>query len=370
MKIMFIVRDLSIGGINSVTSMLASELISNDHEVKILTLKKSENEGGYYENCNIHHTMLLKTAGGILARIINKAVPFFGSKLLRKYLTDKIIQHLSKETYDAVFLCGFGVYINFQSEKIQKSIIVSHNIKSLLIHKKSRLLIKKNICLLREISDKNRIYAVSQAIRKDWVERIGSNPDNIKILYNPINEKKIKDLCSDVNPINSSNYYVYCGRLASEKNIIWIIQNYINTGIKKPLIIVGNGNEEKKIKSYIRTKKLEKQVFMAGLQKNPYPILKNAKAVILNSDFEGLPTIALESQILGVNLIIGECGGAAYDVVKPNYHSYIFKKDDAAKYKENILLCETGNYPTFEFDKKKFSLKETTKNYVDAASQI
>ncbi|ELV2771259.1 glycosyltransferase, partial [Enterobacter cloacae] len=73
------------------------------------------------------------------------------------------------------------------------------------------------------------------------------------------------------------------------------------------LIILGDGElYSKHLEDVIRLG-LESDVLFLGFQKNPYFFISNAKLLMLTSDSEGLPTVLIESLILGVPVISTDC---------------------------------------------------------------
>ena len=69
------------------------------------------------------------------------------------------------------------------------------------------------------------------------------------------------------------------------------------------LYIVGDGDMATVFKDYAKTLTSHNRIIFTGALKNPYPIMRGAIANILSSEFEGLPTVLIESQVLGVPMI-------------------------------------------------------------------
>ncbi|MDB4308286.1 glycosyltransferase [Gammaproteobacteria bacterium] len=84
-----------------------------------------------------------------------------------------------------------------------------------------------------------------------------------------------------------------------------------------------------------------------GFKKNPYPYIKQAKELVLTSDFEGLPTMILEAISLDVPVVTTDCPGGIRDIVDHNSPSLVplandrmlaATIDDVLKHPEKYLM--------------------------------
>ena len=112
--------------------------------------------------------------------------------------------------------------------------------------------------------------------------------DKIKVLFDPIIEiKKIKSEINKINNIKSyNNYCLAVGRFTKQKNFIFLCRAFKKVVAKYPnekLIIAGDGEDKKKINSYILKNKLEKNIMTIGYVRNIFPLMSGAKLFILSS---------------------------------------------------------------------------------------
>jgi glycosyltransferase involved in cell wall biosynthesis len=89
----------------------------------------------------------------------------------------------------------------------------------------------------------------------------------------------------------------------------------------------------------IKDRQLEDRVINLGFKQNPYKYIKNASLLVLSSDREGLPTIVIESLILGTPVVSTDCptgpseiltGDLAYWLVPVQNPSVLAAKIDKA----------------------------------------
>lgn len=169
-------------------------------------------------------------------------------------------------------------------------IMNSFNLKSFLF----------NICSKRF----KRIIWVSESSLNDYYFK-NNVIDKSVVQYNVINSDEI---------IKKSNLYeygkeydlIYIGRLAYPKNperLIEIMRLLKEKNENINMAIVGDGVDRPKIEELINKYKLNNNITLYGFQKNPYPILKNSKILIMTSIYEGTPMIALEAQALGKPIV-------------------------------------------------------------------
>ena len=79
----------------------------------------------------------------------------------------------------------------------------------------------------------------------------------------------------------------------------------MNSDLK--LVCLGDGELRDEIRELAKTLGIAHRVIFPGYLANPYPVVRKAKAFILSSDFETLPTVLLEALSLGVPCVSVNC---------------------------------------------------------------
>jgi len=77
-------------------------------------------------------------------------------------------------------------------------------------------------------------------------------------------------------------------------------------------------------------------VVLAGFQKNPYPIIKNAKLTVLSSEREGLPRVLVESLILKTPIVSTNCPSGPEEIMTGELSAYLTKLNNPADLAEKI----------------------------------
>lgn len=124
------------------------------------------------------------------------------------------------------------------------------------------------------------------------------------MVYNPIDVNKVRKLSNDksVNIINE-NYIVHVGRFSKQKRHDILIRAFSKIEGNYKLVLIGEGETQQDIQKLVNELNLNEKVIFKGWCKNPYPWIKNAKLLVLTSDTEGLPIVALESISLGTPIV-------------------------------------------------------------------
>ena len=83
------------------------------------------------------------------------------------------------------------------------------------------------------------------------------------------------------------------------------------------------------------------KVIFAGFHSNPYPLIKNADLLVLSSDFEGLPTVLLESLSLSTPAISSDCPSGPREILPSNN---LFPQDNIDKLAEFLSVPDYSIY--------------------------
>lgn len=149
------------------------------------------------------------------------------------------------------------------------------------------------------------------------------------ILYNIIDEQDVEKK-SNLYNINKEYDLIFLGRLEYPKNIFHLIDIVKLIREKKQnisLAVVGDGVDRIKAEELVKNYKLENNITFYGFQKNPYPILKKSKILVMTSVHEGMPMCTLEAQSLGKPIVSTMVGGLK-KIVIPGKNGFLSNNDE------------------------------------------
>ena len=193
----------------------------------------------------------------------------------------------------------------------------------------------------------DHIVTVSESAKADIMTILGVPENRITNTYQAVNipakyrDKPIEIVELEVRGtfgLNYKDYYLFWGSIEPKKNVGRIIEAYLASGVKAPLVIVGaqawKSEEELKLldDDHLRTMiridnetRVKRKIIQ--LSYAPFPLLvsliRGAKCTIFPSLYEGFGLPVLESMLLGTPVIssntasIPEVAGEAAILVDP-----------------------------------------------------
>lgn len=189
---------------------------------------------------------------------------------------------------------------------------------------------------LKRILNGKDVITVSDGIREDLLDVVGIKPRSIRTIYNGVNFNRILSMSELDVPVDRERYVVHVGRLSSEKRHDVLLEAFKQSGIDCMLYIVGAGSEKKNIEDHIKRLRLQDKVRMLGNLDNPYPVMKHAMLTILSSDYEGLPTVLVESFVLSTPVVSVDCNYGPAEILGEKYQNYLARQGDVGDLAEKI----------------------------------
>lgn len=212
------------------------------------------------------------------------------------------------------------------------------------------------------------ICTVSEEMRVQLKEIFPNLTNKQVTIYNPIDFETIEnkacergDLTLDEEKLLNSSYICSVGRLdEGQKDFSTLINAYanlkFNNKISEKLVLVGDGPDREKLENLVRELKLENDIIFLGKKSNPYIWMKNSKAFILSSKYEGLPTVLIEALILDVPSISSNCLTGPVEILENGKFGELFNIGNVKELEEKILLIlsKVEKIKTKEYIKEKF----------------
>jgi len=188
---------------------------------------------------------------------------------------------------------------------------ILHTALSKQFEKKIHSSPRKALEHLKEVYSKHPCSSVSEGARLDLIDTIGNIIPTVTI-FNPCNSEKIISESYEFFDfkklsIEPKQFIIHVGSFDIVKNHELLIRAFAKTDMRLPLVLVGKGKLEEKIKRLVNELGIEDKVKFAGFIKNPYPLIANASLMVLTSNFEGFGYVIAEGQILKVPVISTDC---------------------------------------------------------------
>lgn len=160
----------------------------------------------------------------------------------------------------------------------------------------------------------DRIVTISQAMLNEGKELFPWLEGRWRLIYNAKDEELLSQRSTE--PVNDSRindcYLLAIERLEeSQKDLTTLIraykilrEQYCHT---ERLYLLGKGRDEQLLHQLTEDLGLSDNVVFLGFSTNPYPWIAHAKAIAHSAKFEGLPTVMIESLIMGKFIVATDC---------------------------------------------------------------
>ena len=193
---------------------------------------------------------------------------------------------------------------------------------------------------------------------------------NSVVIFNPLNKFEIQKKSREKLKFNfykkSKIKLITVGRLVDQKDQLTLLKA-INLIKEKniQLLIIGNGEGEKKLIDYIVKKKLSSVVKIISYKTNPYKYIKKANIFILTSKFEGLPNVLLEALALKKYIISTNCPTGPREILLNGKGGDLVKIGDYKTLSNKILNYSIKNNKLQKKLNKKINLGYQNLNRFD-----
>lgn len=205
------------------------------------------------------------------------------------------------------------------------------------------------------------LIAVSEGIKED-LDKMGIGYNSCKVIYNPFDIEAIRKLGEDHTEKKiDGEYLLSASAFRPVKRHDILLEAY--SKLENPLPLKLLCNSDPKLEKMIDALGIRNKVEILGFTKNPYPVIKNAKLLILSSEREGLPTVLIESLILGTAVVSTDCHSGPSEILTADLSPYLAKINDPEELSHKIKLA-LEYYPEIE-DKytDKFNAEVVFKKY-------
>lgn len=127
-------------------------------------------------------------------------------------------------------------------------------------------------------------------------------------------DKRVKDKLDIMMP--QGNFIVCVARLEFMKRVDTVIDAFsILAGeVECQLVVIGDGEARSALESQVERLNLQDRVHFTGRLENPFPVLAQASAFVLASEFEGFSNSVLEAMFCDVPVITSYCSSDAREM--------------------------------------------------------
>lgn len=320
MRITFVIPSLSSGGAERVLILLAQAFINKAYQVNVVTLSTANND---------FYTLPVGTNRLALGILGNSANPL-----------NAIVNNLSRLSKLRKAICSTkpDVVISFVTETNILTIISLLQTGIPVIateHCDPNLMSYGRIWeKLRRFSYPyaTKIVSVSKGVDNgfDWL-----STTKRAIIYNPFLtiENNYNQIDLPIDADSDKKWMISMGRLTYQKGFDILLSAFAQVANNYPnwqLIILGKGEQRPELEKLVEHLSLTDQVILAGVIKNPFPILKKADLFVMASRFEGFPMSHGEAMACGCPIIATDCPSGPREIIRHDIDGILVPTEDVS----------------------------------------
>lgn len=374
-RVLIVRRRDGIGGIEKASETLAQSFAKFGHEAHLYTIKerkpKAIKNGVFYHYIDLEKTQRKNPIGlfvYILSRVFLRFIfpesLFIWQGAYCSQVFKNEVQKLEENygQFDLILVrCRGSIELiwNYKHNNLWYMLeSVNSGFKTSLGDIYNKILYK----------NKNVIY-VSNGIKKKLHNQL--DPSIFlreETIYNLVPFEDITEQSNETSshPIHTP-YIVHVARLAEVKNQSLLLNAYAlarKKGLTHTLVIIGGGENEQKIKKLAIELDISDFIDFLGPQKNPYPWMKGASALVLTSKSEGLGLVLIEALGLGTMCVSNDCPGGIREVLTGDLSNFIADYNDADDLANKILLAVTAPVEITDEMLNKFKDNVVIENFI------
>ena len=179
-------------------------------------------------------------------------------------------------------------------------------------------------------------------------------------------EIKKKGFKKDIKPNKTiqKNYVISIGRLTYQKNYQFLIKAFHQLNKEFPnlnLIILGEGEERKKLEKMIEEFDLKEKIFLIGYKKNIYEYLAKAQIFVLTSLWEDPGFVLVEAGYSNKIILSSDCPNGPKELLDNGKNGFLFRKNSISDFLDKFKEIQNLNEDIIF--QKKLSFKKKIKEF-------
>ena len=312
----FVVPSLGKGGAQRATVAVANELAMSLPKVKV-TLISLKNDAVKFD---VHPDIIVKALN----------TSSFRRSLWS--LTQELKMLKPSAVYSALWHVNLLVSLSHLILRLKCSgsfyhIASVHNNPSRIMATENRILSFLSYYIFSHLP--RNVVAVSQGVQRHLINKCGLRES--KVVYIP-NIAITRDHESQMSvpvflPPNfkDKEFVIWVGRFDFQKNPIKFVDAVALTRSKA--VMVGDGPMKPNVLARIEKLELQDRIICLPFTKNIMPLMREAKALVMTSRFEGFGLVLVESLYAGTPVISNDCNYGPAEIIKDRKNGLLLRAD-------------------------------------------
>lgn len=187
-------------------------------------------------------------------------------------------------------------------------------------------------CKVLRLYGGKKIVGVSRGV-VDSLLGLGVRPMEAVPIMNAVDVGGIRELSKKSVDDVAGDFLLFVGRLSNRsKRIDRLLEGYKESGVLLPLLIVGDGPDKSFVERCVNKLDLSGKVRLLGRRDNPFPYMKQAKALLLSSDYEGFALVLAEALACGTPVVSTDCPSGPSEIMVNELSEFLVPLDSVSDY--------------------------------------
>ena len=355
MKLVFVIPRLGVGGAERIFTTLMKNLDSSKYQIFLVLLNK---EGEFLKELPAWVTIHVLGCKGK----INILKSLYGC--LYSIKPDVVISTLAINWYVSFLIPFYNKKCIF--------ICRESNLPSRIV-KRSKWAILIKYILRITYKNFNKIICQSKEIKQDFEINFGIGSQQLVVINNPVDCLMIQNRLNENNlKISESGNrefnLIAVGRIQEQKRYDRLIDLMVELKDEDVMLtIVGRDMMDGYIHRYCIQRGVEDKVDFMGQNKNPYQFMKSSDLLVLVSEYEGFPNVALEANACGIPVIAFKGISGIEEIVEEGINGWMIANGSIKELAKKIRQLKSENLPEREYVAqiicKKFGIDQVLPKY-------
>jgi glycosyltransferase involved in cell wall biosynthesis len=179
----------------------------------------------------------------------------------------------------------------------------------------------------------------------------GMQTANIRVIPNYVNTGVVRELAAEATPfwtdaLIAKPFIMGLGRLVNrDKGWDVLLRAHAlvrSQGIDHNFVIVGEGSDRNELEGLARELNVQDSFFLPGFDRNPFPVLKSALALVAGARLEGFGLALVEAMALGVPVIASDSSSGPVTILEGGKYGLLVSADDVDGFADairDLLSC-------------------------------
>lgn len=338
-KVAFCVRDMRIGGVESVLIRTMDTLLKHKNiEVSVITYVNIK-EQVYLDWFKSHPQVKVYTL---------YPSRWLGTNLSHFFLT-RIFQHICRDLYRwfkrtfigfrdikdiDVFIDFFNFSFNSELKKISKPKLTwwHYSIDAFIVGN-----------YVKYMKNYNLLVALTDGFVSEFKRLYPEYSDKIMRIYNPIDINRAVQKSKE-EKVPAGKYFCCVSRLYADKDIPTLLKGFdiFWNKTNRPdvkLYVIGDGSYKTRYEQMAKTLSSSQQIVFTGALSNPFGYMRGAVANILSSKSEGLPTVLIEAISVDTLNISSDCRNGPREILCDGAGGLLFEPGNVQQLSECMYVA-------------------------------